>query len=153
MKYHMTEMKGQTIRNVVTVEADSARDCLGFGPDADLPDTRHWPIRAIDLGAISDDPEDSTHSFCADLVCDPDGLTNEDKRNLGKVCTRDEDGRHFTEVWPSDWLDEMERRGFIEIVRPVCEATGIPYSSEYWGVVVAPETAGWFDDYGELIED
>jgi hypothetical protein len=62
-------------------------------------------------------------------------LTDEDRENLGKITTRDESGRHFTEVYAEAWLAEMESLGVIEITRPV-HPTGIPYAMESWRVVV-----------------
>ena len=79
-------------------------------------------------------------------------LTDDDKRTLGTLCTRDEAGRHFTETHSDEWLDRMEAAGYITIDRPVHEATGIPYSQEYWTVQVAAEVAEWFDADGELID-
>ncbi len=79
-------------------------------------------------------------------------LTDSDKRDLGRLCTRDSVGRHFTESYALNWLDRMEAAGFITIHRPVHDQTGIPYSAEYWSTEVSPEVVEWFDDYGELIE-
>jgi hypothetical protein len=79
-------------------------------------------------------------------------LSDDDKRALGRLCTRDDAGRHFTEAFDSAWLDAMEAAGLITIHRPVHEQTGIPYGGEYWSVEVAPEVAEWFDDCGELID-
>lgn len=93
----------------------------------------------------------------ADVVVGPDDyeivLSHEDRLALGRVCTRDDAGRHFTEVYDCGWLENMERAGLLTIHRPVHDQTGIPYSSEYWSVEVAAEVADWFDECGELIED
>lgn len=80
-------------------------------------------------------------------------LTDDDKRMLGELTTRDEAGRHFTETHSDEWLDRMEAAGYITIYRPVHQATGIPYSQEYWSVEVSAEVADWFDGDGNLIED
>ena len=55
---------------------------------------------------------------------------------LGSLCTRDEAGQHFTETADHDVLDELESLGLLMIHRPTHEATGIPYSSEYWTLEV-----------------
>jgi hypothetical protein len=53
-------------------------------------------------------------------------------QDLGKICTRNEDGKHFTEL-DMDW-EEMERRGWIEVYRPM--HGDIQYSMEYWKVEI-----------------
>ncbi|MHB9044169.1 hypothetical protein [Acidithiobacillus sp.] len=55
---------------------------------------------------------------------------------LSRITTRDEAGKHFTEVYMADDLAELEERGLITIDRPVHEFTGIPYSQESWSVEV-----------------
>ncbi len=72
-------------------------------------------------------------------------LSDEDKIKLGTLCTRDESGRHFTEIHSAEWLERMEREGLITIHRPIHEATGIPYSQEYYRVEVSPEVCELFD--------
>jgi hypothetical protein len=79
-------------------------------------------------------------------------ITEDDKRQLGKLTTRDDAGRHFTEAVDGDWLDRMESAGLIAISRPTHEATGIAYDRQYWSVEVAPEVITWFDECGELIQ-
>ena len=72
-----------------------------------------------------------------------------DIRMLGKFSTRDEAGRHFTEIYPAVWLDRMESLGMIEIQRPTHEGTGLQYSQEYWTASVTEtaidegEARGW----------
>lgn len=65
---------------------------------------------------------------------------------LATLCERDEAGRHFTET--CGCLGELEDSGLIEIERPVHEATGIPYSQEYWHMAVTDagiaEVEAWF---------
>jgi hypothetical protein len=46
----------------------------------------------------------------------------------------------------------MEDAGYIKINRPVHRKTGVPYSQEYWSVVVADEVGDWFDSWGDLYE-
>jgi hypothetical protein len=55
---------------------------------------------------------------------------------LARITTRDEAGRHFTEIYDAEDLAVLEEEGLIEIVRPVHEPTGIPYSMEFWAVHV-----------------
>lgn len=57
-------------------------------------------------------------------------------RVLGTITTRDGAGRHFTEVFNGDDLAALESEGFIEIHRPVHEATGIAFSHEYSSVLI-----------------
>ena len=78
-------------------------------------------------------------------------LTRNDMCLLGALCTRNEDGRHFTEAFATDWLARMERLGYLTIDRPIHEATGLVYSPEYWTVAVAPEVEDCFDTAGDLI--
>lgn len=53
-------------------------------------------------------------------------------RELSRITTRDDAGRHFIE-WSKFWA-ELEFDQLIEIYRPIHEPTGIPYSQEYWQV-------------------
>jgi hypothetical protein len=55
---------------------------------------------------------------------------------LQQACTRNEAGMHFTE-W-MDYFEYLESVGLISVHRPVHEATGIPYSQEYWSLEVTP---------------
>lgn len=80
-------------------------------------------------------------------------LTDDDKRTLGSLATKDDAGRHFTQTHSDEWLDRMEAAGYITISRPVHSATGLPYSQEHWTVEVASEVADWFDGHGNLIEN
>ena len=61
----------------------------------------------------------------------------EDAEMLGKICTRDEAGRHFTDIYEQGWLIRMEEQGFLEIIRPV-HGTGIAYGQEEWSVKITP---------------
>ena len=58
---------------------------------------------------------------------------------LGSLCTRDEAGRHFTETADEDDLDALEKLGWIEVHRPIHEATGIPYGPEHWTLTVTED--------------
>ena len=80
-------------------------------------------------------------------------LTDDDKRTLGSLATKDDAGRHFTQTHSAEWLDRMEAAGYIAISRPVHPPTGIPYSQEYWSVEIMPGIDGVTDDQGNLIED
>ena len=79
-------------------------------------------------------------------------ITRDDKIQLGTLCTRDEAGRHFTDLHSAEWLDRMEAAGLITIERPTHDATDIPYSQEYWAVEVSAEVGEWFDEHGNLID-
>ncbi len=68
---------------------------------------------------------------------------------LARIVTRDEDGRHFLEVWPWESLRELEEAGLIEIDRPVHEPTGIRYAQEYWSVRVTREGFGVMESWPE----
>jgi hypothetical protein len=67
---------------------------------------------------------------------DAEILTAENIEWLGTICTRSEDGRHFVEIYPDDWLHRMECAGLIIVDRPV-HHTGIPWSHEDWTVQVS----------------
>ena len=69
-------------------------------------------------------------------------------RELGIVTTRNEAGQHFTE-WANHW-EELEQAGLIEVRRPFHEATGVPYSQEYWSLEVTEEGQSLVDSYPEL---
>ena len=66
---------------------------------------------------------------------------------LAVIVTRDEAGRHFTEVWDWDTLNELEKAGLIYIDRPIHEPTGIPYSEEYYSVTVTEAGQELVDAY------
>jgi len=55
---------------------------------------------------------------------------------LGEITTRNDAGRHFTEVYSARDLSELEDLGYIAVRRPVHEATGLHYSMEHWTVHV-----------------
>lgn len=74
----------------------------------------------------------------------PEDLTAEEIEALGQLAERSEDGRHFTEVHSPEFLEKLEKGGWIEIDRPVHEATGIPYSQEYWRLRSAKKTENLF---------
>lgn len=57
-------------------------------------------------------------------------------QTLATITNKDHAGRHFTEVYPDDVIDTLEELGMIEISRPIHEATGIPYSQEYYHLTV-----------------
>lgn len=64
---------------------------------------------------------------------------------LSTICTRDESGKHFTEVYSADDLARMTVAELIEISRPA-HPNGVEYSQEYWSVSVT-------DKGIELLED
>jgi len=112
---------GKTLAEAVATMQEAIRDC---GPE----------FAAVEVG-----PDDY------ETV-----LSREDRLALGRLCTRDDSGEHFTQAHDCGWLNAMEELGLITIRRPIHEQTGIPYSGEYWSVEVAPEVADWFDECGEL---
>ena len=61
-------------------------------------------------------------------------VESEDLTMLGELCTRYENGKHFTEIYPDAWIERMEALGLIEVTRPVHFATGLSYGSEEWTV-------------------
>jgi len=54
---------------------------------------------------------------------------------LSQITTRDESGKHFTEIYSAGDLAELEADGLITVRHPKHE-TGIPYAQEYWSVEV-----------------
>jgi len=68
---------------------------------------------------------------------------------LAVITTKNEAGRHVTDLY--DWQDLMslEADGLLEIERPVHEATGIPYSQEYYGVHVTETGSDLVDAWPE----
>ena len=71
-------------------------------------------------------------------------LTDAEIETLGTMTNRDEAGRHFTEVYPAELLERLEKGGYIEIDRPVHEATGIPYGQEEWHLKITEKTENLF---------
>lgn len=68
-------------------------------------------------------------------------MTRDDARILGGFCNRDESGKHFLEIYNSEWTSLAEAAGWIKIYRPIHGATGISYSQEYWRAEVTEEGA------------
>lgn len=68
---------------------------------------------------------------------------------LSTMTNRDEAGRHFTERYAGDVLDDLESAGLIEITRPVHQPTGVGYSHEYWSLEVTPAGVALVDAYPE----
>ena len=65
--------------------------------------------------------------------------TEEKVQILSEITTRDSAGKHFTEKFSSDDLTALETEGLLTIDRPVHEATGLPYSEEYYRVEITAE--------------
>jgi hypothetical protein len=74
----------------------------------------------------------------------PADLDGDEIETLGTMTNRDESGKHFTEIHAPEFLEKLEKGGWIEIVRPTHEATGIPYSQEYWHLRVTEKTEDLF---------
>lgn len=77
--------------------------------------------------------------------------TEEKVRILFTLTTRNEAGRHFTELHFEGDLTELEDEGLIEIKRPVHTATGIPYGQEDWSVTVTEEGVALVEAYPEHV--
>lgn len=71
--------------------------------------------------------------------------TEETVKVLSTMTNRDHAGRHFTERYSEAVLNELETAGLIEIRRPIHQATGLPYSEEYYHLHVT-------EDGRELVE-
>ena len=67
-------------------------------------------------------------------------------RILAYITTRDEQGRHFTERYDEDTLDQLEEGGLIRIDRPV-HKTGIPYGREHWSVELTEEGSRYVERF------
>lgn len=65
--------------------------------------------------------------------------TSEKVKILSMLATRNEAGKHFSEIYAAADLAALENDGLITIHRPVHEATGITYSPEYSSVEVTSE--------------
>lgn len=68
---------------------------------------------------------------------------------LAKICTRNEAGRHFTEVFEKSALDALENAGLIIINRPTHEATGMSYGLDDWSVEVTDQGIGLVENNPE----
>lgn len=75
-------------------------------------------------------------------------ITDDMIRELCTITTRDEAGRHFTET--SEYWNDLEDAGLIEISRPVHAATGISYSQEEWSLEVTPRGQALVDASEDL---
>jgi len=81
-------------------------------------------------------------------------MTTEQKvQILAVITTRDEAGKHFTEVYDGDDLAELEEEGLIIVTRPVHEATGIAYSQEYWRVQITGNGVDLVEEHREYIPE
>lgn len=94
------------------------------------------------------DLTDPEYLNCDDEELSEPQLTDDMIRELCFMTTRDEAGRHFTER--SAHYDELEQLGLIEISRPVHDATGIAYDSEYWSVEVTEQGMDVVEDNPRL---
>lgn len=80
-------------------------------------------------------------------------MTTETKvRILSTLTTRDSAGTHFTVRVSSDDLAALEAEELITINRPIHEATGIPYSEEYYSVEVTEEGVALVEAYPEYCD-
>jgi hypothetical protein len=58
---------------------------------------------------------------------------------LCRITTRNEAGKHFTELYDADDLIALETAELIEVSRPIHEPTGIMYDRDQWTVEVTEE--------------
>lgn len=83
-------------------------------------------------------------------------MTTENKvRILSTLTTRDSAGRHFTSRVSSDDIAALEAEELIVVTRPTHEATGLPYSEEYYSVEVTEagvELVEAYPEYHEVAE-
>lgn len=145
-----------------TTDAEDDLDICGDGMSEDEFDAA---LRAAGCQSVSDlSPIVNAHAGTvahladgwwlwkqAEALAAPE-ISAEDRRLLGELCTRSDSGKHFTETFPADWLDKMERLGIITISRPTHSPTGIPYSQEYWSVGIMPNVPGITDEQGCLLD-
>jgi hypothetical protein len=68
---------------------------------------------------------------------------------LSTLCTRDSAGRHFTAKFSGDDLAALETEELIVVTRPIHEATGLPYSEEYYSVEVTEAGVELVEAYPE----
>ena len=73
-------------------------------------------------------------------------------RILSTLTTRDHAGRHFTTRVSSDDIAALEAAGLIVVTRPIHEATGLPYSEEYYSVAVTEAGVELVEAYPEYQE-
>jgi hypothetical protein len=65
--------------------------------------------------------------------------TSDQVRILSRITTKNEAGRHFTEIYSGGDLSDLEAAGLLIIHRPIHSSTGIEYSQEYWSVEVTDD--------------
>ena len=68
---------------------------------------------------------------------------------LSTLCTRDSAGQHFTSKFSRDDLGTLEAEELIVVNRPIHEATGLPYSEEYYTVEVTEAGVELVEAYPE----
>ena len=98
-------------------------------------------LRAADLphdaAAIKVAREVWDEDYAKDLLHDAfESLSDEDRELLGSLATRDDAGRHFTQIekYTPEFLEKMERLGLIVIHKPVHTESGVAFSEEYWQI-------------------
>lgn len=64
----------------------------------------------------------------------------EEKINiLSVITTRDEQGRHFADIYSPETINALEEEGLVEVTRPVHPVTGLEYGSENYTVEVTED--------------
>ena len=71
---------------------------------------------------------------------------------LSTLTTRDSAGTHFTSRVSLGNLTKLENEELIAINRPIHEATGMPYSEEYYSVQVTEDGVSLVEAYPEYCD-
>lgn len=74
--------------------------------------------------------------------------TEDQVKILSRITTKDEAGRHFSQVYASSDLSELAEAGYIKISVSVHES-GIPYSTEFSTIEITDDGIALIDQYPE----
>ena len=77
-------------------------------------------------------------------------LTDDMIRALCVITTRNDAGRHFTEVYDADLLVDLETLELIEVSRPIHEPSGVMYDRNEWSVQITDAGQDLVDTHPEL---
>jgi hypothetical protein len=80
-------------------------------------------------------------------------LSPQDRRWLKSLFTRDGEGRHFTDVYPVEWLDNMEGAGLIIIEPSLDQRQRVHSAPLTWVVGVPLATYQLVDSQRDLADD
>lgn len=70
---------------------------------------------------------------------------------LSEICTKNEAGQHFTDIYEVDDLAALETAGLIEITRPAHKPSGIVCEQKYWHVEVTERGMEKLEERSEQI--